>query len=190
MLKRRKQKDNALSAIDEFAESLLEEAKRFLEKAREAQTDAARNAYLHAALMLGFCALEAHVNAIADELAIRPEFSVHERALLLEQDVRLEYGEFKSSGLRMVRLDDRILFLHLRISGKALDRSAQWWGNLMAATTLRNQLTHPKGAPPITIDAVSRAIEAIIACLDVVYRAVYNRSFPLTNLGVQSTFSF
>ena len=60
--------------------------------------------------MLAFCALEAHVNATADELSERPELSIHERALLLEQDVRFDNGEFKVGGMRIVRLEDRILF--------------------------------------------------------------------------------
>lgn len=179
-----------MSAIDEFAGSILEEAKRFLEKATEAKTDVARDAYLHAALMVGFCALEAHVNAIADELAGRPELSIHERSLLLEEEVRLEHGEFKASGLRMVRLEDRILFLHLRVSKKPLDRTAKWWSDLAVATALRNHLTHPKNIPNITVDAVGRALAAIVAGLDVIYRAVYGRPFPLTNLDLQSTASF
>jgi hypothetical protein len=179
-----------LSAIDEFAASLLEEAKRFLEKAVDASNETATLANLHAALMLGFCALEAHINAIADELAQRPEFSIHERALLLEQDVRLEQGEFLTGGLRMVRLEDRILFLHLRIGGSHLNRDAQWWQDLSTAAGLRNQLTHPKGAPVITVDGVRRAIEAIIQAIDAVYKAVYDRPFPFLNLGVHSTMSF
>ena len=121
-----------LSAIDDFAASLLEEAKRFLENARSASDIETQAAFLHAALMLGFCALEAHVNATCDEFAGRPELSMHERAILLEQDVRFELGEFKPGGLKMISIQDRILFLHLRFGGKPLDRSAPWWGSRRA----------------------------------------------------------
>jgi hypothetical protein len=41
-----------LSAIDEFAASLLEEAKHFLEKAETVAELESQNAFLHAAIML------------------------------------------------------------------------------------------------------------------------------------------
>jgi hypothetical protein len=176
--------------MDEFAELLLEEAKRFLEKANETSDASAKSAFIHASLMLGFCALEAHVNSVCDELAPRPEFTVHERALLLEQDVKLENGEFKSGGLRIARLEDRILFLHQRMSGTALDKATSVWSDLTAATKLRNQLTHPKAAPNISIEDVSRALGAIIGIIDVVYRAVYARPFPFATMALDSKLTF
>jgi hypothetical protein len=81
----------------------LEESKRFLENAAETDDHSRRDAYLHAALMLGFSALEAHINAMCKEFAERPELSAHEKALLLEQDVKLHNGEFKLGGLKMYR---------------------------------------------------------------------------------------
>jgi hypothetical protein len=176
--------------MDEFADLLLEEAKRFLEKANETSDTVARSAFLHAAVMLGFCALEAHVNSVSDELAPRPDFTIHERALLLEQDVKLENGEFKSGGLRIARLEDRILFLHHRMSGTTLDKATSGWSDLTAATKLRNQLTHPKAAPSISVEDVSRALNAIIGIIDVVYRAVYGRPFPFANLALDSKLTF
>jgi hypothetical protein len=178
-----------LSAIDDFASSLLEEAKRFLENA-EAADSVSQSAFLHAALMLAFCALEAHVNATADEFAERPGLSIHERAILLEQDVRFDGGKFSAGGLRMVRLEDRILFLHLRFGGKPLDRTATWWGELNSAVLLRNQLTHPKLVPTISVDAVRQALKAIIEGIDVLFRAVYRRPFPVANLGLHSRLTF
>ena len=81
--------------IDSFARQLLEEAKRFLEKSRDADDEsAARNAYLHAALMLAFRCLEAHLNAAADDFVRRGDLSLHDRSVMFEQEVRLENGEF------------------------------------------------------------------------------------------------
>jgi hypothetical protein len=179
-----------LSSIDEFAASLLEEAKHFLEKARTAADDDARNAFLHAALMLGFCALEAHVNATADEFAPRPELSVHERAILLEQEVRFDQGEFRVGGFRMFSLQDRILFLHSKFGGKPLDRTASWWAELSNAITLRNQLTHPKSVPSVSVDAISRAVLSIITGIDVLFQAVYRRRFPVAARGLDSRLVF
>ena len=62
-----------MATFDVFANQLLEEAKRFLEKANDSSSDlAAEAAYLHAALTLSFCALEAHVNSIGEEFPSVP----------------------------------------------------------------------------------------------------------------------
>lgn len=179
-----------MTEIDEFAELLLEEAKRFLEKAKASSEDEARTAFSHAALVLGFCALEAHINAIGDEIAQRHDLSIHERALLLEQDVRLENGEFRSSGLRMVRLEDRIMFLHSKCGGEPLDRTTSWWVDLSSALDLRNKITHPKKAPSVSPDAVQRGLTAIVQCIDTIYLAVYKRHFPFVNLALDSKMGF
>jgi hypothetical protein len=177
-----------VAAIDEFASSLLEEAKRFLEKA--AADYAGEQAHLHAALMLGFCALEAHTNAISDEFSTREDLSIADQSVLTERDIRLEHGEFKLGPLKMYRLEDRILFLHLRFSGKPLDRNASWWSELSSAIGLRNQLTHPRAVPAITHADVSRAISAIIDTIDALFQAIYQQQFPAANRRLQSRLDF
>jgi hypothetical protein len=180
-----------MAEIDKFASSLLEESKRFLERACEPSIETvAQDAYLHAALMLAFCALEAHANAIADEFSARNDISIHERAILLEQDVSLEDGEFVAGRFKMYRLEDRILFLHRRFSGTALDRKVGWWANLRNATDLRNQLTHPRKRPVIKVDDVKQAIEAIIATIDAAYLAIYKTGLPAAGMQLQSKMTF
>jgi hypothetical protein len=177
--------------FDLFADQLLEEAKRFLEKAGEASNLAAQVANLHAALMLSFCALEAHVNSIGEEFSIRADLSAHERGLMLEQDVRLEDGEFQlKPGLKMAKLEDRIEFLHAKLSGNPLDRSSSWWARLSTAMNLRNKLTHAKNVPEITESSVRNAVEAIIEVLEVLYQAIYKRTFPPSGQGLQSRLTF
>jgi hypothetical protein len=176
--------------IDDFATTLLEEAKRLLEKAGDAKDEVGRDAYLHASLMLAFCSLEAHVNAIAEEFSDRPEISVHSKGVLLEREVKLEDGEFVLAGFRMSRLEDRILLLMRHFTGKLFDKSVPWWGQLKAATTIRNELTHPKQAQPITSQNVRDALVGIIALLDALYRAIYKKSFPAANRGLHSRLAF
>jgi hypothetical protein len=181
-----------VAQIDLFAIQLLEEAKRFLEKANESPSDpTAEAANLHAALMLSFCALEAHINAIGQEFSTRPELSAHEKGMLLEQEVRLENGEFQlKAGLRMSKLEDRIELLHAKFSGKSVDRSSTWWSQLGAATSLRNQLTHARDIPAVSPNAVRNAIQAIIDVLEALYQAIYKRKFPPANRGLLSRLSF
>ena len=122
-----------MQAIDEFSTSLLEEAKAFLEKAQEKEGSPEGLAYLHASLMIAFCSLEAHVNGIAGDFSERSDLSPLDVSILSEKDLRISEGEFKISGLKMYRLEDRILFLHKRFSGKPLNRKASFWSELSAA---------------------------------------------------------
>lgn len=80
--------------------------------------------------------------------------------------------------------------MHRRFGGKDLDRSASWWSDLASAIVLRNQLTHPKAVPTITIAAVRRAISAVITAIDVLFLAIYRRPFPVANRGLRSRLSF
>lgn len=180
-----------MSEIDSFANKLLDEAKRFLEKADDSADLDAQSAYRHAALMLSFCALEAHVNALSQEFDAAAGLSAHEHGILLEREVRLEDGEFRlKKTLRITRLEDRIDFLHVRFSGAALDPSAKWRQQLGTAVDLRNKLTHAKEVLPIGQGDVKNAIQAVVDALDSLYRALYKRPFPLATLGIQSQLDF
>lgn len=180
-----------MADIDDFATQLLEEAKRFVEKAKDFPGSGAESANLHAALILGFCALEAHVNAMALEIELVSSLTIHERALLLERDVRLVNGVFEmGNGLKMAKLEDRIQLLHRLIPGKQLDREVPWWSALGNAVALRNELTHPKAAASIRRDAVERALQAIVDTVNSLYLAVYGRKFPAASLGLQSRLTF
>jgi hypothetical protein len=179
-----------VSDIDAFATNLLEEAKRFLEKASEATDDVARNAYLHASLMLAFCSLEAHLNAVASEFSDRPEIPVHAKGVLLEKEVKLESGEFVLGGFRMSRIEDKLLLLHNLFSGKKLEKSTDWWSKLKAAIYIRNKLTHPKFAQPITVSDVRDALSAIISSIDELYKTIYKKGFPAANMALDSHLNF
>lgn len=180
-----------MSEVDAFARLLLEEAKRFLEKAEQEQEEVGVQAYLHAALNLGFCSLEAHVNSVADDFLVRQDLTALDRSILAEREVRLEGGKFElGEQLKMFRLEDRIQFCHRRFSGSALDRSAPWWGELHKALQLRNGLTHPKGIPAIDRKSVQRAIEAIVSAINALFMAVYQAEYPPARRGLQSTLSF
>jgi hypothetical protein len=180
-----------LSDIDQFAADLLEEAKRFLGRAKEAAGGPAEPPNLHAALMLGFCSLEAHVNSVADSFSKRTDLSVHERGILSEQDVQLDDGAFHLvNKLKITRLEDRIEFLHQRFGKSGLDPSASWRSALAGAVNLRNKLTHPKAVPNITTAAVESAIQAIIETINALLQAVYGRKFPAASFGLDSKMDF
>ena len=180
-----------MADFDLFANQLLEEAKRFLEKATEDTDPTSKAANLHAALTLVFCALEAHINSIGEEFATSVSLSAHEKGFLLEREVRLKDGEFQlQSGLKISRLEDRFEFLYAKFSGSPLDRASTWWSQLSTAINLRNQLTHAKTVPSITEAAVQSAVMAIITSLEELYKSIYKRPFPPSGMGLQSNLTF
>lgn len=177
--------------IDRFAKQLFEEAKRLLEKANLEMPGEGKQAYLHAALMLGFCAFEAHVNSVSEDFIVREDLNPLERAILSEREYSLESGEFVvSSRLKIFRLTDRIEFIFRRFSGKPIDKSALWWSSLKSALQTRNELTHPKEKTEIQQEAVENALLAIISTLDNLYKAVYKRPYPPTTRGLDSQMTF
>jgi hypothetical protein len=177
-----------LAEIDTFAAQLLEEAKSFLEKARSVTNVTSRQAYLHAALNLVFCSLEAHLNSIADDFLTLSDLSPHERSILSERKVEIEDGEFRlTNQLQIFRLEDRLLFLCARFSKAGpLDRAAPYWAQFKQALLLRNGLTHPKEPVVITEESVERALSAVLEVLDVAYRGLYKRPYPGRKRGLTS----
>lgn len=183
-----------MNEIDRLSNDLLEEAKRFLEKAMLASAGSTdRGAYAHAALLLCFSALEAYLNAVADELAARPNLGVLDRSILTERDFTLDDGRFQvTQRFKMYRLEDRLLYIvaNFSPSGSQSPTTSPWWQKLKAGIDLRNQLVHPKAKVQVDPAAVANALTAILECLDTVYQAVFLRPFPPSKRGLQSVLSF
>jgi hypothetical protein len=182
-----------MAALDAFASTLLEEAKRYLEKASESADQPTKDAYLHSALLLGFAAFEAHVNAIADDFLSNDDLHPCERGLLAEQSVELSDGKFEvnKKTLKMQRLEDRIQFLCRRFSKKPIDRKEPYWSQFVEALRLRNSLTHPKEAlPTVSEAAVRRGLTALIELLNVMYMSLYRKGLPAYKRGTSSRLNF
>jgi hypothetical protein len=182
-----------LNEIDELSSELFEEARQFLDKARSDTTDAGPKAYMHAALLLGFSSLEAHLNAIAEELASRTGLGVLDLSILTEREYVLEDGTFHMTNrLKIFRLEDRLQFIVAKFSQQvgAPIAQASWFSQLKTGLALRNQLVHPKGKVIVEVAAVAAALTAILDCLDCVYRRLYGRPFPTYKRGLNSTLHF
>jgi hypothetical protein len=177
--------------IDGFASQLLEESKRFLERAKETENDEARQAYLHACVLLSFSSLEAHVNSIIDEFGKEGlGLTVHELALLIEREVVFDKGSFRmSNSLKMSRIKDRILLL-IQKFGRDYDASFPWTSRLGNALELRNRITHPKNAETIEIEQTAAVIQAVIEVVDFMFQAIYRKGLPAAKRGLQSKLTF
>jgi hypothetical protein len=180
-----------VAEIDSFATALFEQAKRFLEKAHDTADRDARQSFCHAALLLGVCALEAHINAVAEELTIRRGLSILDESILKEQDYSLEKGTFElKPRLRMYRLEDRILFMFKRFTKEASITNAPWWSGVKSGVDLRNSIVHPKSAATVSEAAVRRALESELECLNALYRALYKKKYPGYGRGLSSSLTF
>lgn len=183
-----------MNDIDILSTQLFEEAKRFLEKSiAESEGSPARDAYAHAALLIGFSSLESHVNAIADELTLRSNINILDESILTECEVALKDGRFSlTNKLKIYRFEDRLSYIlaNFALDDESKSGKTRWWADLMNGIKLRNQLVHPKTKVKIAISAVSSALEAILNCLDTLYHAIYRRPFPSFKRGLQSTLTF
>lgn len=182
-----------MKEIDSFAADLFEEAKRFLEKAKETTDPNGRRAYLHAALLLGMSSLEAHLFAVSDEMASRSNLSILDQSILLERDYSFEKGVFKlTKNLKMYKLLDRLEFIAHRFAlpGKGLDKNASWWSKLIKGLEARNALVHPKEGHTIDYEQVKDAFEGILGALDAIYLTIYDQHFPALGRKFDSRMEF
>lgn len=180
-----------MSDFDEFCGSLLEESKRFLEKAKVEKTDEGKEAYRHACLLLSICSLEAYVNGIAEEMCLSPKMPIQIKAVLMEKELRLEKGDFNlTNSLKMSRLTDRIEVLYKRYKKTELNDSDTWWKEIKSGIDLRNKLTHPKEKVKLSDDSLTKLLQAILDCLSTIYSAIYKRKFPKANLLLTSKLDF
>lgn len=177
--------------FDAFSRTLLEEAKRFFERADESETEEATLANIHAALVLGIAAFEAHLSAIAAEFQDREELSVLEKSLLWEREIQISEGIFELTNKpKFYRAEDRYEYMYRRFGGAPVDKSCNWWAGLKTGIKLRNKLLHSKESPNVTLADVERALEAVISALDSLYRSIYKRRFPAAKLGCKSRLTF
>lgn len=181
-----------MAAFDDFSANLLEEAKRFLEKAEEGKTQEEITAFLHSSVLIGVSALEAYINGISNELIKYPSTSIIEKSLLIEKEIELKNGEFiLTERLKIRRLTDRIQFLYFKYSKNHLTGDTEsWWGPLKRSLKLRNGLVHPKDNISISVEDAKTLIQSVIDCLLRLSRIIYRKEFPFKNLGLQSKLSF
>ena len=132
-----------------------------------------------AALLLGYCALEAHINNVAADFAERSELTILEQSILQERSVDLNNGQFElTNTLKMFRLEDRFEFLYRRFQKQPLNKADAWWGFLKAGLDIRNAITHPHTPRTVTEKEVTDSLTAVLEAIDVLFQAVFRRPYP------------
>ncbi len=181
-----------MTEFDEFCSSLLEESKRFLEKANETNSHKAKHAYYHSSILLGISSLEAYINGIASDIFLMNDLPLIEKALLSEKDIEFKKGSFDlTNRLKIYRLSDRIEYLYKKFSNQQLDsEKEEWWSDLKISLKLRNDLVHPKIEVKIDKKQVEKLLQSVIDCLTCLSKFIYDKEFPFKNLGLQSKLTF
>src|SRR5208283_4116733 len=116
-----------LSNVDDYAFDLLNKAKRFYEKGKQATDDIAISSFFQASIIFSIMFLETTVFSISEELCMRKDLSLLEKALLLEKTIVFDKGMYSlSDKLKMSKLTDKIEFLLIRFNSK-FDKSKLTW---------------------------------------------------------------
>ena len=177
-----------MTNFDFFGEMLFEEAKFYLEIAKNKENVMGEeDAALHASLLLAMSALEAYINAVAEELVTTFELNMFEKSILAEKDIKLHKGTINlGNGLKMYRLIDRIAFIYSKYSKKGTDDTDTWYMEIKQTIDLRNDLVHPKNIVQVTYPQVERALWSILNTVNEIFLAVYGRKVPIFNYGIQA----
>ena len=180
-----------MADIDTFSTQLFEEAKRFLEKAKEEKEDG-KTAYLHAALLIAVSSFEAHINALSDEfLTTYNDLHILEKSVLYEKEVTFDNGSFHlAEKLKMYRSIERFEFIFVRFGRIPLNKSDIWWSQLKNTLRIRNELVHPKVHIELNETIVSQALESILEGLNAVYKSTFKKPYPDYGLKLDSKLTF
>lgn len=177
-----------MSEFEKYSEELLYSSKLLLQEAKMTDTknnDRQRN--LRASLTHAFFFLEAQLNYLAAHFADSKDFEILERSLLTEREISLKKGQFiLTDKTRFFRLEERIEFLLFRFSSDLEKAKSTWFSDLKLSIRVRNRLVHPKEAHELEVPEVERAIVSVLGCLSALYKAIFNKDFPLAALGLDA----
>jgi hypothetical protein len=174
-----------MSAIDDYARSVFESAKWFLQQAKDSNEERFRQGHLRAALLSGSSFLECQVYQISDHFAGSSAFEIQERALMAERAIELRSGKFRlSTRTQYSRLEDKIEFLMTRFMADPAYDNRPWKAPLANALQRRNSIAHPKGELALTVIDVSRDLQAILEAASDLFEVIFKKPLPYKSHGL------
>jgi hypothetical protein len=178
-------------SVDEAFVTYFEDAKAFLDMAVSRQKEGSNRsseAYCRASLLVGFASFEAFLHSVSLDFldSQHPDLSVHDKAFLREKDVSLDKdGCFSvSESNKFARLEDRIIFLYRRFSGKKFDRTKSFWSLLQTGIKVRNEIVHPKECQTIAPKTVAQTLGAILEAMNYISVGIYRTKLPIASRGL------
>ncbi len=175
-----------MSDFNAYSKELLQASKSFLIEAKaDGITLPEAQRCFRASITHAFFFLEAEINYIAAHFKDHPDFDLSERSLLSEKEIRIDKGVFFLSHVdKFFRMEDKIEFLLARFAGHLSKHKGSWFADLRLSIQLRNSIVHPKDVRQIGEDDCKRCILSVLGCISALYRAVFNKEFPLIKLGL------
>lgn len=175
-----------MSDFVEYSRSLMDTAKGFRAHALELEEGEVKQAFMRAALLHACSFLEAHLNYMADHFAYNTMFSLHEKGILLEREVRFEGGEFHlTNTLKISRIIDRIDLMLSKCSANPAEEKVGWFSDLVRALKIRNSLVHPKEVHTLYDEDVKMALLCMLNAADKLYFVVFKKGLPYAKKGIE-----
>ena len=176
-----------MSASDRFSKELWGSAKWFFQCGTEAEEIAKQQAYYRAAIFHAFAFLESEVAIIGEHFKSSHVMTVHEKAMLLERQVKFRAGGFHiASGTKFPNLEEKMELLVKKFN-EAIITEAHWWSKLKTSISIRNTIAHPKNDTVLTKLQVSLALKSVLDCISSLYLAVFNKKLPYAALGIEAS---
>lgn len=175
-----------MSDFIEYSRSVMEAAKGFRTHALSISEGEVKQAFLRASLLHACSFLEAHLNYMAEHFTENTMFSLHEKGVLLEREVRFEGGTFQlSNKLKISRITDRIDLLLSKCSKNPIEDKAEWYAELARTLRSRNSLVHPKDTHSLSESDVQLALNCVLKAADSLYRVVFKKGLPYAKKGIE-----
>lgn len=174
-----------MSDFVDYSRSLMDAAKGFRTHAIGLPEGEVKQAFLRAALLHACSFLEAHLNYMAEHFTENAMFSMHERGVLLEKEIRFDDGMFVLiNKLKISRITDRIDLLLSKCSSNPVKDKAGWYPDLSLTLRTRNSLVHPKDAHILSENDVQLALSCILKAANKLYTVVFKKGLPYARKGI------
>ncbi len=179
-----------MSDFVENSRSLMEAAKGFRSHALSLAEGEVKQAFFRASLLHACSFLEAHLNYMAEHFIDSGMFSLHEKGVLLERDVRFEGGAFQlTSTLKISRITDRIELLLSKCSTRPLADKVGWYTDVGQTLKIRNSLVHPKDTHSLSDAEVKLALICMLKASNTLYTVVFKKGLPYAKKGIEGGLS-
>lgn len=174
-----------MSDFVKYSRGLMDAAKGFRSAALTVSNEQTKQALLGSALLYACSFLEAHLNYIAEHFSDKKMFSLHEKGVLLEREVRFESGAFVlSNTLKISRITDRIDLLLAKCCDDPVSVKLGWYSDLTATLKARNAIVHPKDQHDLTEGSVTLALNCVLSAVDALYLVVFKKALPYAKKGI------
>jgi hypothetical protein len=174
-----------MSEFIKYSQDIMEAAKGFRTQAIVLPEGKLKQAFFRASLLHACSFLESHLNYMAEHFTKSEIFSIHEKGVLLEREVRLENGVFiLTNNLKISRITDRIELLMAKCSNVPFKEKPKWYSNLERILKSRNSLVHPKEVHKLSESDLDLALTCVLDATNSLYLMVFKKRLPYANKGI------